>query len=212
MGWYDNTSIISSGGLVSQWTDKSAAGNHWLASGSARPTDTASLLNGLHGLTFDGSANVMHISPFTLSGGTSINIFVVLRLNSAGVFPYLFSQDFEVFAVRGDSTTGKFSMLRNITTIETGSSIVGSWNKETILYSNAPLQQLWSQGVSQGSSSADSTAVAGGAGWEQNIYLGGRYNVTLFGQWDIAELIIYNTDQSANRIEIEGYLTQKWGV
>jgi hypothetical protein len=81
--WYDATdaaSITSSGGLVSQWNDKSGNGHHMSASGALRPTLTSKFRGGRNVITFGGSQYLLGTANLTANAFTH---FIVMAKTSA---------------------------------------------------------------------------------------------------------------------------------
>jgi hypothetical protein len=81
--WYDATdaaSITSSGGLVSQWNDKSGNGFHMSASGALRPTITSKFRGGRNVMTFGGSQYMIGNANLTANAFTH---FIVMAKTSA---------------------------------------------------------------------------------------------------------------------------------
>ncbi len=80
----DASTIIQSGGAVSQWNDKSGNGrNVAQATGSAQPALTAANLNGRDVLTFDGGDSLATSENFPLTGNPAFSVFYVAKKTAA---------------------------------------------------------------------------------------------------------------------------------
>ena len=76
----DPATVISSGGLATQWNDKSGNGRNVTATGTARPTYTTGGLNNLNIMTFNGTSNFMSNTGAALLRNVSgATIMAVLR-------------------------------------------------------------------------------------------------------------------------------------
>jgi hypothetical protein len=79
----DPATVISSGGLATQWNDKSGNGRNVTATGTARPTYTTGGLNNLNIMTFNGTSNFMSNTGAALLRNVSgATIMAVLRRTS----------------------------------------------------------------------------------------------------------------------------------
>jgi len=81
--WYDasdSSSITSSGGLISQWNDKSGNGRHLTSSGGLRPTLTQRFRGGRDVVTFNGTQYMQGVVSLTSNAFTH---FIVMSKTSA---------------------------------------------------------------------------------------------------------------------------------
>lgn len=203
VGWWDASdsgSITQSGGLVSQWSDKSGNGKHATASGSSRPTYTGSQ-NGRSVIAFDGVANRMNT---TLVDSSTQTILFVAKASPAGapgirrVVAYEAERSF--FASSGwnwfspPSGTGVSPTAYNV-----ASGVIASDSSMTI-YGN---------GVAASATFDPFNART------NTFTLGGESASSAFNffQGEIAEVIVFNSALSdVNRARVEKYLANKWGV
>ena len=78
----DAASITSSGGAVSQWSDKSGNAHHATQSVAAsKPTTGANTQNGLNVLTFDGVDDYLTITNF-MSAWTAGELLAVIKVDA----------------------------------------------------------------------------------------------------------------------------------
>lgn len=100
IAWYDasdTSTIVESGGAVSQWNDKSGNGNN-ATQGivAAQPVTGTRTINGLNALDFDGSA-AMSIPHTPFNGASGITAFIVAQADTIA------SADRRLFQLDGDS-------------------------------------------------------------------------------------------------------------
>ncbi len=85
--WLDATdvgSVTESGGLVTQWDDKSGNNNDAVATGTERPTYITETPSVIPSVSFDGGDNLLTITDAaSLDWGNTVSIFVVFRPFSA---------------------------------------------------------------------------------------------------------------------------------
>jgi hypothetical protein len=111
----DASTITESGGLVSQWNDKSGNGrNAAAASPSNRPTYSATAFNGSPTLIFNGTTDYLQTGSFASS--STFTIVAVVELLAAASFPmiYTFQNAANSVDFRGVATTGKPSIVSNM--------------------------------------------------------------------------------------------------
>ena len=78
--WLRADTLVSAGGLVSAWTDKSANGNTPTAAGAARPTLQAAAINGQPAVVFDGLGNFLQWAALDKSGlGVGFTLLFVFQ-------------------------------------------------------------------------------------------------------------------------------------
>jgi hypothetical protein len=217
VGWWDASdadSITQSGGLVSQWNDKSGLNNHATASGSARPTLTAGGLNGRSVMTFDGADDSMQI---TGTARTNETWFVVGRANvvpgavKTSYFLMDASSGFGLAAIpKGDGAPGSIE-------INLGGFVSGTTRASVSVPANTPVGPsvlsavrssasggvLLQNGLSQVTcTTSNSFAIA---------RISGPTAASVNGY--IAEVVVFNTALSAtDRARVEAYLAAKWGI
>jgi hypothetical protein len=216
VGWWDASdaaSITQSGGLVSQWNDKSGLNNHATASGSARPTLTAGVLNGRSVMTFDGTANAMTVAANAAFNSNDLTYFVVFRQASPankGIYTKL----------NADGTSLGFGLAAR--------SPAAVW----LLQKNAGLSQILTANVDPTTATriytVTSTTTATGFldglpyvaatgqtashSLNQAVTLGARASSEYLNGF-IAEIIHFNTALSTSgRARVEAYLAAKWGI
>ena len=241
---YDATtggSLVAADGGVARWEDKSGNDYHMTqATAGARPLRKASVQNGLDGLRFDGSDDVM-----TVSG-------------SASSLKALHAEDATFFVVLKAGTTSNPDALYNILDTNAGSSSnVGfrlAYDDRVAVPTNNRINLFVTNGtgnvsdnsandlfapnvyglVSVVSRPTDGTAANrssirknGGTAVENNtdtssvstadstydLHLGGRGTNSAYLTGDICEIIIYNSALSdTDREAVENYLIAKWGI
>ena len=105
--WLDaNYGITQSGGLVSQWNDRSGNSNHALLPGSiptAKPTFVSSSVNGYPSLDFDGTDDQLWVSDANSLDLIQWHFFIVVTADV--------QKDYNAWMVKGDDAQENFEML-----------------------------------------------------------------------------------------------------
>jgi hypothetical protein len=204
VGWWDASdaaSITQSGGLVSQWNDKSTAGNHATASSTARPTTGTRSLNGKNVLDFDGTANAMATSLADAATQTVLFVAVSDVASGGRVWSYgttnrgVFS-DSGTWAFWRQQTSGPISF--GATASATSPSVACA-----LFTSNSSLTTFGNGAQGTTNDPVDSSGATFNIGKESTSFHNGY----------IAEIVIYNTAlTTADRARVEAYLATKWGI
>lgn len=199
--WYKADAItgLNDGDPVATWTDQSGNGrNATQASATLKPLYKTNILNGMAGVLFDGSNDLMSI-VYDIPAATSI--FIVYSGWSSG-------------SLIGNNGANP-DMLQRATTnfpdvnwpsIATSQSMAD--NKIlTMLYNyTSDSYTVRMDGASVGTSAAAADVTTPGA-----ITIGQSYNEPLAGY--LHEVILYNAVLSAgNYASVEAYLAARWGV
>jgi hypothetical protein len=202
-GWWDASdasSITQSGGLISQWNDKSGNGRHATASGTTRPTYTGTR-NGRNVITFDGTGNRMNT---TLVDSATQTILFVAKAAATGapgtrrVVSYQAERGF--FASSGwnwfspNAGTGVSPTDYNV-----ASGVITN-NTSMLVYGNGFAVSAAFDPFNAGATT---------------FVLGSENASTVFNlfQGEIAEVVVFNTALSdADRARVERYLSLKWGI
>ena len=205
VGWWDASdaaSITASGGLVSQWNDRSTAGNHATASGTARPTTGTRSLNGRNVIDFDGTANAMATS---LADTATQTVFFVAVSDVASTSGRAWSF--------GTTNRGVFP----------NAGIWEFWRQQTsgaISFGTTASATSPSVACALFSSNSSLTTFGNGAQGTTNDPVdssGGLFNIgkesIYFHNGYVAEIVIYNTALTpTDRARVEAYLAAKWSI
>lgn len=208
----DATKVVSSGGKVSQWTDKSTSANHAVqGTDSIRPLTGVNTKNGLNVITSDDATKYFTLtSGITNTTGTPRTYFIVVRkaavtnnsvimgtvnvgtfigmaLSSSSGAPY------SRFGAGGDATAGN-------------SLATATYGIVTVTYDRAVDYTTRLNAGTSGSASS----VAGGHDFDRIFrYSSAGYHL----QGDIGEIVAYNTVLTGtNLTDVRGYLGTKWGI
>ena len=211
--WLDvaDTSSITkdSSNKVSNWADKSGNGGSASQSTAAnQPTFTASGLNNLPTLSFDGSNDYLRSSTLNISQPYSI--FMVAKTTGGSGRDYLFDGIV-------DNNQRSLIALNNSGKVQLWA---GSWANSNI---NTPSGYFTIASVFNSASgvvSLNGTAVSslntGGRNLSNGITIGANYPSTPTADFlggNIAEILIINSAlDTIDRQKIEGYLANKWGL
>jgi hypothetical protein len=218
----DASTITESGGSVSQWDDKSGNGRNAAQSTPAnRPTLTASNLNNLDVITFDGSDDVL-IATLNTGLSSSFAFFtVVVPLRTNAIESYVTSQvssynnywaNLGLGGVSG-GTKATFSLFNGV------NNPIASYITPSIglpyLYAGARDTnlgniQLFSNGTQVSVASDTTTSVP----VYSDLQIGGQTAPSgRYANARIAEVIIVSSSPTTIvRQKIEGYLAHKWGL
>ena len=213
LAWWDGSdaaSITSSGGLVSQWNDKSGNGYHLSASGADRPSTTT--LNGLGALSFGGSNFMGNASIDTGSIAWRTQFAVIKLTGSTGT---------RTITDAGGSNNGSLQWRIEATTnyqrfvkanvADIGSGTVGisasAAAQITSQFGNTTSYAFWIDGAAAGNASHAVTCTNAGT------YRVGANNTSEYLVATLAELLIYDSQiGTTDRQAIEAYLKTKWST
>lgn len=215
VAWYDasdTSSITSSGGLVSQWNDKSGNSYHLTQSTAAnKPTTGATSRNGRNVLDFDGGdwitktsfpAIAQPLTFFAVAFGTTAGGQVISTKNGAlSLTMQTASKLVELFAGAADGiySTTAWSSWAQVTAIANGNS------SSSRVYVNGTLEA--SGDASHPGTNGMNTQLMLGAYAGDTSFVAGRLNGS------IAEIVIYGSALgTTDRQSVESYLRTKWGT
>jgi hypothetical protein len=210
VGHWDSSnaaSITSSGGAVSQWSDLSGLGNHFVqATPSKKPTYSGTGLASL--ILFDGVANLLtaaisYTMPFTCYMVSEIITFTAnAQICDFGNTSYGGGVQFDVFpnVFLDGIGPGNINPLA-LSTFQV-MTIVGNGGLSSVSINNGTFQIF-------GGSMASLT----GGG----LNIGGRSGGGFYSKTGFKEIYLYNTNhsttsQSALQISMISYLRSKWGI
>lgn len=206
----DASSIISSGGSVSQWNDKSPNGNNATQStASEQPTTGVETINGLNAIDFD--TDRLDINGLSLDNEHTV--YVVAYTNATSSYRDLLRASPPSFDFVFGQLNGNWS------------TFYGNGTVWADISANTPLQSSTTASLFGIVADGLGNATPYHSGSSQN-----NKNCTLVGtltgftigaagnnnnRWDgpIAEIIVTSTALStADRQLLEGYLAHKWGL
>jgi prepilin-type N-terminal cleavage/methylation domain-containing protein len=213
-----NTGLPSSGVGVATWKDKSGNANNFTqGTGGNTPTYVTNAINSLPVLRFDGTNDNISRSALSLTGATW---FIVAKPNS--------TSNMELFSTRSNDSmyristanptvgTGKAGIFRT-TRLETyppTNNPATPPTSGTQLYggiSTSGTYEMFRNGFSAGTTTADfNTGTTWMIGAGQNSSGGAAQ---FFWNGDVAEVAVYPGALSeADRLTIQAYLANKWGI
>lgn len=206
--WFDaadSSTITLNGSTVSQWRDKSGNNRHASqATSSAQPTLTASGLNGLSVLTFDGGDNLPH--GYGRPSGYAASVFVVASI-AAGLTGFR-----GIFSTGPTNAVGIMMLARGTTSNWGTYSTVWQPAASSILGAGPNILEMVSAADDTGSFYING-AVDGtwGSSFGQTGTIGGETGQQIAGY--IAEIVYCESAlDTATRQKVEGYLAHKWGL
>lgn len=211
--WFDandTATITQSGGLVSQWNDKSANVYHATATTTARPTTGTRTQFGRNALDFDGTANTMALpaGAYAIPNGPN-TVFCVYRQDTTA------TQQRPFYGTAGTPRWGFDLLTTPAITFASGSSnalaaSVSATHDTSVHIAtgrrSGTTQTVIRDGVSPTTNAnAVSSAMTG-------INIGSTPPTGTFFDGLICEVIAYNSSLSDANVNLVGnYLKQKWG-
>jgi hypothetical protein len=212
--WFDSfdASYTTTGNTVTAWTNKS--GNANATTGSGTVSINQRTLNGKSSVRFAAGTNYLNIGSITYSTSYRNQFFVVTVAVSGSFYFYLNCNDTicgQCYSWNdSDIEINRFGTL-GLRTYPTG--YFNSTSIVSICTSSGGNTGIFVNGVSQ--TLADNNVGTGGfwsTGTATSITLGGQNGFTT-GNLDMYELLQYDGDLTrAQRLQIESYLAQKWGL
>lgn len=204
----DTASITSSGGLVTQWNDKSGEARHATAAGVNRPDTGINTLNGKNVLTFDGTNEGFDLaSAITPTDSKQIAVFMVckghgLTLSNKTQEYYINLNPFT------NDITWNFQFASETLAVSRSTT---AWEVISLLHIN-----LGADDVAEGSVNGTVANSQNTAGLNTNFTALGLEASGMASQGfdgDIAEVIVVDGKvPTFERMRIEGYLAHKWGL
>jgi hypothetical protein len=218
-------SMTLNGSLVETWKDKSGNGRDFTATGTARPTLTATAINSRSAVTFNGSSTTMTgntAAQDVIRNLAGYTVFKVLRTATVAVGErFAFGVGITVL-FRSGQTDSRSSIGGRRVGGDTLESVIGTSGELTAgaafvqsAVVNHTAQSL--TGLRNGTTyAADTTYMAAGVSDNvaSSVSVGTQAGGT-FGFWngEIAEIVVFNTALSTtDRSRVEAYLAAKWGI
>jgi hypothetical protein len=217
--WYRaDAGITQSGGFITQWNNQANAGSYNLVQNGGAGTYPA----------YNSASNLINFNPSLRFDGSNDRLSASVPLSevASGSNPYASSH---YIVYRGLSTTNGVlysSAINapsgwNIAAVTAGQMYITNRSIPTsaVAVNETRLQEF--DGASNGAtsylngsliSSAISAATVGTSGGSPFFSLGVDPGGSAYSNADIAEVIVFNTAQPANRQRIESYLGLKYGI
>jgi hypothetical protein len=208
-GWWDAadiSTIAQSGGVITQWSDKSGNGRH--ATGGAA-TYSVESFNGLNAVSFSGSTNML----VTSAGSSAVAMVAAVRPTASGAGSGSYRG---ICATDGGSGAG--SMLLAKVNNEAWGTFGSSINRPSS--GDNPLVAdknyiLVMDGLSSGAfaqNGADAGTYSGTEG-QTGSHIGGFSSASQGFTGFICEIAWFSAAMSlASRRAVEGYLSWKWAI
>ena len=218
LAWYDASdalTVVSSGGNVSQWNDKSGTGANLMSSGSGHePIIGSTNLNGLNTLDFDGSDNLIN-SSFPVPTSGDIAIFMIAKVDTiSNEYQAIFSLDAtNDMQFDADDTSSFYGRFQTTGIGSTQSSTGGPFDGPSIYNCNFDRT-----GSAIYNAYVDGTQRIVDTGYTTKLDTPQVFGVminrgkNLMIQGEVAEIIVVEDMSSDTRKKIEGYLAHKWGL
>ena len=222
----DASTITESGGLVSQWDDKSGNAIHRTqGTGANQPITNSTSQNGLNTVDFDGVAHFMNGAGVGISGSGAGTVFVVSLPQGTGTAD-------DVWQMGANTGAGSAVRAADTTTNATASGF--RFNNGSKLFAspfdgnhqlatwqwadgaNYGEHELYVGGVLQAQDSSTNPSVVPNITDDEFIVGAGRTSsatIANFFNGQIAEIIVCNRVLTASeQASVENYLVNKWSV
>ncbi len=207
-------------GLVESWHNKGDLSGNFDISGSATVRYGDNLVNGLNVVTFNGDSFLSGVFGLNTSDRS---IFIVSRRNqdiSGGIFTWLTSDSTDGMETGISESAGAYTYLVSKHpgfAVELGftTTVNTTGTAELVTFVNSSTDLSGNYLALNGT--AQTFVVNNLANYELTpipYYLGNYFGgATLPNDYDLCEVIIYNTALNATQIsQVEEYLTRKWSV
>ena len=189
---------------VSQWDDQSGNANHLTQiTGTRQPTVVAGALNGIQGIQFDGTSDLMVAPAFARTQPSTV--FIVMRQDTWTANDFIFeSGTTSVFTLFQRTATPNISSISGAI-LDNGNFAVGTFNMVTAIYNGV-------SSVLQVDSTAETTG-DNGAGANAGFTLGARPTTTGFSNITVMEVLVMGAAASvAQRNQFKAYVLARYGI
>jgi hypothetical protein len=235
VGWWDasdastlrqnsngTTAVSSDDDPVGYWADKSTSGfNVIQASSGLRPLYKTTGLNGKPSLLFDGSDDVLRVTPATSVGSAGVTVFAVFQVVTAGTYvspPLLLgagpnARPYDRYHAAGSNLVAIGSATSTAPTLSLRTQTTPFIHSMTVQKDGASSGvhrfQEFSNGAGQGTIDITSTySVA-----SQVVSIGARADSATLLNARVSEIVLYDGVLStAQRASVESYLATKWSI
>lgn len=210
----DASGVSLAGSAVQIWADK-CGGHPVSAAGNAKPGYTASLLNGLSGVRFDGIDDTLEIGGTPKAAAAYVMFFVAKSQAGASAFP-IWSNRHLPPLTGGTWTyfglaTQRLQLFQNNSSVPALAGTVALGDSPHLLEVavGASGRQLVVDGVID---SVDTVGVATATGLPGGALAHDKPN-NAFGNFDLFELVMYDRDLSLpERATVRSALKTKWAL
>lgn len=202
--WVKSDTGITIATGVSDWADQSGNSNHLTqVTGTRQPTVVAAALNGLDGIQFDGTSDLMNSPAFARTAPSTV--FLVMRQDTWTANDFVFES----------GTAGSFSMFQRTATpnvamtsgvnLDNGNLAVGTFALVTCIFNGA-------SSVFQVASTTESTGDTG-AGAANGFTLGARPTTTGFSNITVMEVVVMSgVATTTQRDDFKTYCVSRYGI
>jgi hypothetical protein len=206
---YDNTV----NGFVETWYDHSGNGNNasqLTAGKQPKIVDGGSLVAG--GIDFDGVNDSFSSIPNLFSGTSAASSFIVGNADSTGVSEPMFAQGDNAIVGNAFVITSEIAFRPGGNTIYDDTFIdANSLLLSTIVPASSTSADalMFLDGGALGQTSTTSATLNYG---NQGAFIGSTFSASAFYDGRLSEIIIYNSDQTANRLAIEANINNQYDI
>lgn len=222
VAWYKGDAIVglNDGDAVSSWVDSSGNGHAMAqAVGGNRPTYRVGLLNGLPGVSFNGTSSFMTFSLGNLAQPYTVIFVMSFAATTLPVFHQQWHAQNVYFAAiptGGDDFDGTLysGSSDDLRLYQNGQTFVYGGNDSRDYYNGHVHTALFNGASSYGRKDGVQTSGTVGTRLATDPWhIGSDHVPTQFAQVDVAEVLFYNRALTPSELTtIEGYLKAKWGT
>lgn len=205
----DNASIAATTNLVTQWSDKSGAGNNVTASTTARPTYSATSLGGtLPGITGNGTANQLSAAGTIIPNNSNWTVSMVCSMN--GISGNSILAGFGNLAIQGqNATVGRLRIYNSGQLLEANQDAVQSTPYYiSLVYRTASsgAVEIWINGEIVGTIASGTYNFTSGT-----FTLLGALGSTAFGNCTLSEIAVYTRALTPAELnKLHAYFSTRW--
>lgn len=212
VGWYDasvGSSVVVSGGAVSQWSDLSGHSNHLLqATSGNRPTYVGPWSNNLPALLFTAaSSQFMTLAAWDVGQIAQATILVVLDVTVGAINPVIYDGIDNTHRMEMDVSSTFLNMTGGVAMSAADAFPLRATPCQVACLYNAGGSQMWSRGTLAKIGDAGTNVLAG-------LTLGAlNGGASFFHDGHIGELVVYRRPLRASEMDAQcARLAAKWAL
>lgn len=213
----NGTGVVELGSPVGFWADKSGRAHHVTqAVNNNRPTWTASQLNGLPALAFDGSNDTLSRTGYTAENSLAgLTRFAIWSSNQTSVVSRVFSggSDFSFYLSAGSAPAIRsFASQNNGVGWGTNLLSVPTGIHASVFFGPTTSLRMFYNNQDQGAYGAGGAIPTQTGSGTPDLSIGSNVSVNFYVRGYIAEYIVYNRTLSVGEMtSVHEYLRVKWG-
>ncbi len=206
IGWFKSDIGITKTSGVSKWADQSGGSHDLLQSNvSWQPTVLLNQLNGYPAISFDGIAQFLKTTTYTLV--TPVTYFLVFKLRTYVVDKSIFDGSVTFGGtLRTNTGSPTVGIYNGAAYLEDNNLVAGTYERLTAIFNNGATSKLQVDSNAQEVGDIGFTTI-------QGFTLASRADMADFSQIDVVEIIIMSVEASAtDRANVATYFNLKYGI